>query len=240
MEKSQQEIQKQYYSQTAKEYDTLHLDSGVDPEHNIALAFMGSMIELHGIKSILDIGAGTGRAISYLKAKYPNLKVVGIEPVPELREIGYSKGISPEMLIEGDGTDIKFAAGAFDLVCEFGVLHHVPRPEQVVSEMLRVAKVGIFISDSNNFGQGGKLSRSLKQFINLLGLWKVYDYVRTKGKGYQISAGDGLFYSYSAFNNYKQIKAACKGGVQILNTDKYAGINPYSTATHVALFGIKN
>jgi len=144
------------------------------------------------------------------------------------------------MLIEGDGTDIKFAAGAFDLVCEFGVLHHVPRPEQVVSEMLRVAKVGIFISDSNNFGQGGKLSRSLKQFINLLGLWKVYDYVRTKGKGYQISAGDGLFYSYSVFNNYKQIKAACKGGVQILNTDKYAGINPYSTATHVALFGIKN
>ena len=84
------------------------------------------------------------------------------------------------------------------------------------------------------------MSRSLIQFINLLGLWKVYDYVRTKGKGYQISAGDGLFYSYSAFNNYKQIKAACKGGVQILNTNKYARINPYSTATHVALFGIKN
>ena len=240
MEQSQQEIQKQYYSQTAKEYDALHVNAGVDAEHNFALAFMGSIIDLYGITSVLDIGAGTGRAISYLKVKYPNLKVVGIEPVRELREIGYSKGISPEMLIEGDGTDIKYSAGSFDLVCEFGVLHYVSWPEKMVGEMLRVAKTGIFISDSNNFGQGSKMARSLKQCINLLGLWRMYDYVRTKGKGYQISAGDGLFYSYSVFNNYNQIKKDCKGGVHILNTTNSAGIDPYSSASHVALLGIKN
>jgi len=108
MEQSQQEIQKQYYSQTAKEYDALHVNAGVDAEHNFALAFMGSIIDLYGITSVLDIGAGTGRAISYLKVKYPNLKVVGIEPVRELREIGYSKGISPEIDFSFDFQDLEF------------------------------------------------------------------------------------------------------------------------------------
>ena len=33
-------------------------------------------------------------------------------------------------------------------------------------------------------------------------LWKAFDYVRTRGKRYQISEGDGLFYSYSVYDSY--------------------------------------
>jgi SAM-dependent methyltransferase len=201
------------------------------------LAFLSATIDFCSIKSILDVGAGTGRTITYLKEKFPELHVVGIEPVEGLRSNGYEKGISKDILIDGSGTSIKFKDGEFDCVCEFGVLHHVAEPKKMVSEMLRVAKKAIFISDANNFGQGSYIRRSFKQAINSVGLWKAFNFLKTKGKGYQITEGDGLAYSYSVYNNYQQIKRACKR-VHTINT-KDGGINPYRTAEHVAILGIK-
>jgi ubiquinone/menaquinone biosynthesis C-methylase UbiE len=213
----------------------MHLDE--KDEHFFALSFMVGVIDYLGIQSILDIGSGTGRAIQYLKIVRPELRLVGVEPVKELREIGYSKGLSGDELIDGDATNLKFATGEFDLVCEFGVLHHIRNPALAIAEMLRVSNRAVFISDSNNFGQGSISSRLIKQVINLLGLWKFVDLIKTRGKGYTISEGDGLAYSYSVFNNYKQIQNQCEN-VHLLNT-KDGFIDPYKTASHVALLGIK-
>jgi hypothetical protein len=103
--------------------------------------------------------------------------------------------------------------------------------------MLRVAKKAVFISDANNFGQGRLLARTLKQAINALGLWGLADLVKTGGKGYLCSEGDGLAYSYSVFSDYRQIKAACTR-VHLLDTAG-GGSNLYRSAAHVALLGIK-
>jgi len=169
--------------------------------------------------------------------KKSELRVVGIEPVKEFRQVGYDKGLTESELIDGDATKLQFSDGEFDLVCEFGVLHHIKRHELALSEMLRVAKKAIFISDSNNFGQGSFLARTIKQLINAFGLWRVADFIKTKGKGYTISEGDGLAYSYSVFNDYKQIQAQCRK-IHLLNTNDGC-INPYRTASHVALLGVK-
>ena len=229
------EIQRRYYAASADRYDSMHL--AVNDEHFLALSFLVGAIDYLGIHSILDIGSGTGRAVHYLKRLRPQLRVVGVDPVKELREIGYSKGLRPDELIDGDATNLAIGNAEFDLVCEFGVLHHIKKPDLAVAEMLRVASKAIFISDSNNFGQGSKLARTIKQAINLVGLWKLADLIKTRGKGYTISEGDGLAYSYSVFNNYKQIRDQCKS-VHLLNTlDGY--IDPYKTASHVALLGIK-
>jgi ubiquinone/menaquinone biosynthesis C-methylase UbiE len=229
-------IQRDYYAQTASNYDEMHL--GHDEEHDIALQFFAAMIHHYKFTSVLDVGAGTGRTISFLNAACPGVKVVGIEPVKALREIGHSKGLSPEVLIDGDGSKLGFADGAFDVVTEFAVLHHVPKPAVVVDEMLRVARRGIFISDANNYGQGGSGSRRIKQTLRALRLWKLFNLVKTKGKGYSISEGDGLYYSYSVFDNYAQIRRAC-GRVHVLNT-RGTGVNPYRTAGQVALLGLKD
>jgi ubiquinone/menaquinone biosynthesis C-methylase UbiE len=205
-------------------------------EHYFSLLWLEGIIEFHNIRTVLDIGAGTGRVARFLKSRNPELKITSLEPVRELREVGHANGLSRDDLIDGDATKLAFQSGAFDLVCEFGILHHVKHPEAAVNEMLRVAKVGIFISDSNNFGQGSYISRTIKQLINAVGLWKLTDLIKTKGKGYSISEGDGLYYSYSVFDNYKDIKRQCK--THILNTVG-AGINPYKSASHVALLGIK-
>jgi ubiquinone/menaquinone biosynthesis C-methylase UbiE len=229
------ELQRTYYSETAKEYDSMHFDEkGI---HFLALMFLASSLEYFEINSILDIGSGTGRVPRYLKQLYPHLKIVGIEPVEELRKIGYANGLSPDELLEGDATNLSFLNQEFDLVCEFGALHHIKNPEPAVSEMLRVSKKAIFISDSNNFGQGSLMTRSMKQFINLLGCWKIFDLLKTGGKGFTISEGDGLSYSYSVFNNYQQIKKQCKN-IHLLNTAD-GDIDFYKTASHIALLGVK-
>jgi SAM-dependent methyltransferase len=204
---------------------------------SFALRFMISVIEQFGIKSILDIGCGTGRGLLTLQKAKPDIVAVGVEPSAELREIGYANGLSETQLVEGDAMGLAFGDGSFDLVCEFGALHHIPAPAKAVSEMLRVARKAIFISDCNNFGQGSKLARLFKQAVNGAGLWPLADFIKTRGKGYTISEGDGLAYSYSVFNDYKQIRQACKS-IHVLNTVD-SGPNLYRTSTHVALLGIK-
>jgi ubiquinone/menaquinone biosynthesis C-methylase UbiE len=195
-------------------------------------------VDFLGVRSILDIGAGTGRAIAEVKKARPDVLIKGIEPVEQLREIAYKKGISKDDLVDGDALALQFGEGEFDMVCEFAVLHHIKTPHRAVDEMLRVAKKSIFISDANNFGQGGLLGRSVKQVLNSLRLWPLADFIKTKGRGYTESEGDGLAYSYSVFNNYEQIRRQCKT-VHILNTS-CAGINPYRTAAQVALLGVKH
>jgi SAM-dependent methyltransferase len=229
------EKQRRYYAKTAHQYDAMHVDA--KDEHTLALSFLVASLNYLGVRSILDIGSGTGRAIHYIKAHCPGLRVIGVEPVRELREVGYSHGLSKEDLIDGDATKLPFGPSEFDLVCEFAVLHHVRKPEQIVAEMLRVSDRAIFISDSNTFGSGSLLARSAKQMLNLFGLWPLANWVKTKGKVYTLSACDGVAYSYSAFNNYKQVKRRCKC-VHLLNT-KPGGVNPYKTASHVAILGIK-
>jgi len=229
------EIQRQYYAQTASTYEERHV-AGKD-EHNFALNLLLASLDYYEIRSVLDLGCGTGRAIRQIKALRPDIRVLGVEPVQKLREVGHTLGLTSQELIEGDATRLQFPDSSFDLVCCFGVLHHIPKPTNAIREMLRVAGKGIFISDSNGFGQGSLLTRTLKQAINALGLWRTFHLIRTKGKGYEISEEDGVYYSYSVFNDYRLIRSACKK-VHILNTND-GDINLYRTASHIALLGVK-
>ena len=229
------QIQRRYYAETAEQYDSLHGEENI--EHNFALQFMISACTYLGVRSILDVGSGTGRAVFEIRERLKNTKVVGIEPSIELRKIGHSKGLGETELVDGDAMKLQHDDGSFDLVCEFGALHHIPLPSKAVAEMLRVAHKAIFISDSNNFGQGSSLSRLVKQTINAAGLWSLFVRIKTRGKGYTISEGDGLAYSYSVFNDFDQIRNSC-ASVHMLNTLP-AGLNLYRSASHVALLGLK-
>ena len=229
-------IQRAYYAETADRYDEMHVRQ--DDEHGFAAEFLISMVRYLEVHSILDIGSGTGRGLLRIKREIPGITAIGIEPSPELRQVGHKNGLSETELIDGDAMKLDFADRSFDIVCEFGALHHIPKPSYAVAEMLRVARKAVFISDSNNFGQGTGFPRFLKQAINSVGLWPIADLLKTRGRGYAISEGDGLFYSYSVFNDYEQIAKQCRS-VHFLNT---SGSKPnlYRTATHVAILGLKH
>lgn len=224
--------QRAYYEETAAGYDTAH----VEREHIVALHLLAEYIELANVRSVLDVGAGTGRAMRFLKSRFPELTIKGIEPVQALRIRGHAQGIPIEDLIEGDGANLPFANRSFDLVCEFAVLHHVRRPETVVAEMSRVANKMLAISDANFMGQGPSWLRRLKLMIWKSGLWRIADLIKTRGKGYTYSDGDGIAYSYSVFQNLSQIRKSWSD-VSIIatspNIDRLA--HPLTGAAHVLL-----
>ena len=229
------EIQQAYYAKTAAIYNEMH--AGEEQDQTLALALLASYINLTECQSILDIGSGTGKKLLWLKNNFPHLRVLGIETCKELREIAYQSDLDFSEIRDGDGLALDLKNEEFDIVCEFNTLHHIRYPEIVVSEMLRVAKKAIFIFDINNFAVGGKVSKLMKQSLNAIGLWKFVDFLKTGGKGYRFSEGDGVSYSYSVFNNYDLIKKNCKF-VHLLNTSN-SGVNLYRSASQIALIGVK-
>lgn len=225
-------LQREYYEATAVSYDTSH----VEREHIVALQLLAAYIELADVKSVLDVGAGTGRAMRFLKERFPNLVIKGVEPVEGLRSRGHAQGIPPEDLIDGDGASLPFPDCSFDLVCEFAVLHHVRHPAPVVAEMTRVANKMIAISDANFMGQGPAWLRQIKHKIWSVGLWPIANFIKTRGKGYTYSEGDGIAYSYSVFQNLSQVQEAWSD-VNVIATspNRSRQASPLTGSAHVLL-----
>ena len=227
------ETQREYYANTADDYDQMHL---TDEEHNIALEWAYSVMQRLQLSSILDVGCGTGRGVKFFHIR--GIEVKGIEPVQELLDAGYKKhGISEEQMIRGSGEALPFEDDSFDATIELGVLHHVAHPEKMVAEMIRVSRRVIFISDSNRFGQGHFLWRLLKIIAWKLRLWWLLDLVRTKGRGYTISKEDGLAYSYSVYDSFDQL-SAWADRVYVVPTSKMtvrSWLHPIATCSHALL-----
>lgn len=228
-------LQRAYYDRTAADYDAMHGDG--DDEHFRSLEWLSSIIAHRGFKSLLDIGAGTGRAIRYLQARH-QMRYMGVEPVEALRQAGHAKGVNPDQLIEGDALALPFQRDSFDIVTEFGVLHHIKDHRKAVREMCRVANKGVLLSDSNNFGQGSRRSRWVKHAINAVGLWPAYDWLATRGKGYHVSEGDGIWYSYSLINDLPEIQKKFPK-LYFLTTMPADGPDLYRNAQHLAVFATR-
>lgn len=228
------ELQRAYYARTASQYDAMQVDPA--DEHAIALGWMAALVEQRGYASVLDVGSGTGRALIYLKSR-ARVRVVGIEPSAELRQVGHAKGLSSDELMDGDALLLPFADDSFDLVCAYGVLHHIEAHARAVAEITRVAKRGVFISDANNFGQGSLPSRIIKQLLHAAGLWRWFDLVRTRGKGYHYSEGDGVFYSYSLLDDLPVIRR--KFPETLYMSTRPSGTNLYRSAQTIAVHASK-
>jgi SAM-dependent methyltransferase len=197
---SPQQLQAEYYSRTAGDYDAMHV--GAEDEHVIALRYVRCFLEPLGARSLLDVGAGTGRV--YRQLRDTGLHLRGVEPVQALVDEAVNRyGVPPGIIELGRGEALPFDDGSFDVVCSFAVLHHVPDPAAVVREMCRVARKAVFISDSNRFGQGVRPARWLKLALATLGCWPLVNWVKTGGKIYSYSEGDGIFYSFSLYDTRK-------------------------------------
>lgn len=234
------EIQRRYYTDTAQRYEHMHaLEGAADPAciARIAPFFAGA-----GISSILEVGTANGCGLRNLRTTFPNAFVCGLEPVPALLAqagpLGHRAGVS---LIRGSGEQLPFADESFDAVCEFSVLHHVPDPGLVVQEMLRVARKVVLIADSNRFGQGRIPVRWLKLALYKVGLWKAFNFMRTRGKGYMITEGDGLAYSYSVYDSYPLVRAWTDDIIQMPSSPSNSAswFHPLLTSGGVYLFAFR-
>jgi ubiquinone/menaquinone biosynthesis C-methylase UbiE len=233
-------IQSAYYEKTAASYDHLHT-SQEDGEHYAALEFISAFSNLLGLETFLDVGAGTGRGVRFLRAR--GKIVSGIEPVRRLIDEAEAQDIPSGTIVEGSGYALPYEDNSIDAVFECGVLHHVAEPARVVAEMMRVARKAVFLSDSNRFGQGRSYPvRMLKLALYKTRLWNLARYIQTGGKMYSISDGDGLYYSYSVFDSY-DLLARQADRIWVLPTSPrgaiHSWLHPLLTSTHSLLCAIK-
>jgi ubiquinone/menaquinone biosynthesis C-methylase UbiE len=93
-----------------------------------------------GDERALDVGCGTG-ALAYALAPHMG-EVVGVDTSEEYVDAARRNAPGNCTFELGDAAALAFPYGAFDLVGCLRVLHHVRRPELVVSELARVTRPG--------------------------------------------------------------------------------------------------
>lgn len=101
-------------------------------------------IPITGQAEVLEVGCGTGVLCRTLSA-WPGVRsVVGLDPASSLiaKAVELASDLTNVEFITGDGRDLPFEDGSFDLVMFDSTLCHVPEPEMAVGEAGRVLRPG--------------------------------------------------------------------------------------------------
>ncbi len=116
-----------------------------------------------GQERALDVGCGTG-ALAYAFAPHVG-EVVGVDRSEDYLAAAREHAPPRCTFVVGDATALPFPYGDFDLVGCLRVLHHVQRPELVVSELARVTRPGGRILVADQLGDVDPIrSRELDRF----------------------------------------------------------------------------
>ena len=99
-------------------------------------------VPLTGEERALDSGTGTG-ALAFALSELVR-EVVGVDVDPELLDEARKRAGDQANVefLEADATALPFADGDFDLAGSLRTLHHLPRPELAVAELVRVTRPG--------------------------------------------------------------------------------------------------
>jgi SAM-dependent methyltransferase len=195
-----------YYANTAEQYDAMHAG---DVEHETALRLTAAFLKRLEPTSLLDVGCGTGRSLSYFRSEFPELTLRGTDPSSEMLQIAIERNGIPAEWLDVNGDRLPYEDAAFDVAVATGVLHHVASPELLIGEMLRVSKFGIFISDGNKYGTKSLPMAGVKVAARSLGVIRLLEWIRHGGKHWTFTAGDGLAYPFSVFDHLDQLRQDC-------------------------------
>jgi SAM-dependent methyltransferase len=93
---------------------------------------------------VLEVGCGTGAVTRALSA-WPGVReAIGVDPSPAFvaRARELARGLTGVSFEEADGCALPFAKAAFDAVVFHTTLCHVPEPERMLQEAVRVLRPG--------------------------------------------------------------------------------------------------
>ena len=94
--------------------------------------------------SVLEIGCGQGAGAAIIDDLFGPRRYVGIDLDPKMVRRARKRARVPAdaEFLEGDVSSLEFPDADFDLVVDFGIVHHVPNWRDALSEVHRVLKVG--------------------------------------------------------------------------------------------------
>lgn len=92
---------------------------------------------------ILDVGCGTGLLLERLRRVAPDVRLAGVDPVPEMLALARRRLPAPAVdLREAAAERLPFGDGSFDAVVSASVFHYIRQPEVALAEMGRVLRPG--------------------------------------------------------------------------------------------------
>jgi ubiquinone/menaquinone biosynthesis C-methylase UbiE len=132
----------------AHDYDTM------DHSH-VNAVFVADLLQLqHDFSTVLDVGTGTAQIPLELCKRQLQARVIAIDMAAHMLEVGRANvqraGLAERIDLRlCDAKHMPFVDSAFDLVMSNSIVHHIPEPFAVFTEMARVVKPGglVFVRD---------------------------------------------------------------------------------------------
>jgi ubiquinone/menaquinone biosynthesis C-methylase UbiE len=204
------------------------------------LELIAARLRLSEVRSALDVGSGVGHwGMALGGVLSPEARVLGVEReaawVDEARQRASAAGVADRFGYRtGVAEALPFDDGSFDLVTCQTLLIHVRDPEQVIGEMLRVARIGgtLLLAEPNNrvsllVGSSASAAAPVDEQLDHLRFGMIVE----RGK-IAVGEGDGSIGDLVP----GMLAAAGAVGVQAWVVDKAAVmIPPYSTEEQQAL-----
>jgi SAM-dependent methyltransferase len=223
----------EYYNDTASAYDQLH---NYEPEHTRAFEIGWPLIH-SDVRSVLDVGCGTGRGLSWLANREAVLDLHGVDPAEAMIEIARRRLHNADLRV-AFGENLPFQDQSIDVVTAAAIMHHVDDPQRVISEMFRVARKAILISDHNNYAFGSNLSRRIRVVLKALNLFDAATYVKQGFNKRGWSQEDGWWYPYSLLDNYGDIAPRCSQIFLFPTRPAFAKGNILFSQSHFGIVGL--
>jgi SAM-dependent methyltransferase len=114
-------------------------------------------VELAGVETLLEVGMGVGAETRLLRARWPQLRVVGCDISDA--QLGHARRVlaadvasGAVELIRASATSVPVAAASADAAFVCWLLEHVPDPAGVMRECARVVRPGgrVFVTEVYN------------------------------------------------------------------------------------------
>ena len=105
------------------------------------------------IDSILEIGSGPGSVLSVFREAGYSLKGI------DITDTSFAPDLAPQLY---DGKNMPFENGQFDVSLMLTMLHHTPKPDEILLEAKRVSKRLIIVEDVYN----GTIQRNLTKMAD--------------------------------------------------------------------------
>ena len=111
---------------------------------------------------VLDVGCGTGHLAAAVAAASRTSEIHGVDLAPVYVEHARKSNPDPRLVFGvGDACALAYADDFFDRVLSLLVLHFVPRAEEAIAEMRRVARPGAIVGAAVWDARGGLVANRL-------------------------------------------------------------------------------